>query len=85
MDLPSIKELNKIIKLCRTQGVAVFQFGELKITLAEHAPAKPKKSIQERILAGDSIQSTEVPDSMPSEEELLFASVGGPPPEMFEQ
>lgn len=91
MDLPSNKELARIVKLCRKQGIKTFECGELRITLSDAALATPTpRASRKSILAGPdapkgSIQSNHVPDSMPSEEELLFASVGGPPPEMFEQ
>lgn len=90
MELPSNKELARIVKLCKKQGVKTFEFGELRITLSDAALAAPlPKASRRSILASPdapkgSIQG-DVPDSMPSEEELLFASVGGPPPEMFEQ
>lgn len=90
MDLPSNTELNRIVKLCRLQGVKVFECGELRITLSDAALATPpSKKSRRSILAGPdapkgSIQGDNTPDSLPSEEELLFASVGGPPPEMLE-
>ncbi len=88
MELPNLKELKKIIDLCRKQGIKIFELGELRITLSDAALATPVSRARKSILSQDpktSIQSNNVPDSMPSEDELLFAAVGGPPAEMFEQ
>lgn len=90
MELPSNKVLARIVKLCRKQGIKTFEFGELRITLSDAALATPlSKASRRSILGGPEAPKTSiqgnVPDSMPDETELLFASVGGPPPEMFEQ
>lgn len=94
MELPSNKELARIVKLCRKHGIKVFECGELRITLSDNAftaDINEKATRGRRSILGSpvapkgSIQSNNVPDSMPDETELLFASVGGPPPEMFEQ
>lgn len=78
MDLPNLKELNKIIQLCRKSGVKVFELGELRITLTDAAPMRPSRVASSTAQKG-SIQPNSVPDSMPTEEELLFMSAGGPP------
>lgn len=36
MDLPNLKELSKLIALCRKQGVKTVRVGELELTLDEH-------------------------------------------------
>lgn len=78
MELPNLKELNKIINLCRKTGVKVFELGELRITLTDAEPSKRTRVTHSTVQKG-SIQANSVPDSMPSDEELLYMSAGGPP------
>lgn len=75
MELPSLKELNKIIRLCRKQGIKVFELGDLRITLTDTIPATPSKSKDTAVKASQ--QANTVPDSLPTTEELLFWSAGG--------
>lgn len=79
MELPNIKELKKIIALCRAQGIKVFELGELRITLTDEAPAKRTRAQYTDNTPKTSIQKDTVPDDGLSEEELLFYSSGGPP------
>lgn len=79
MQLPDLKELKKLIAVCRSQGIKVFELGEMKITLTDEAPPKRTRGESLPKYSKGSIQGNEVPDSLPSEEELLFAAVGGPP------
>lgn len=78
MQLPDLKELKKLIAVCRSQGIKVFELGEMKITLTDEAPPKRTRGPALPQYLKGSIQG-DVPDSLPSEEELLFAAVGGPP------
>lgn len=79
MDFPNVKDLKKIVALCRQTGIKTFELGELRITLTETAPAPRTRSKYTDNTLKTSVQKDTVPDSMPSEEELLFASCGGPP------
>lgn len=78
MDFPNLKDLNKIINLCRKTGVKVFELGELRITLTDEPPAR-RTVVKSSTAQKGSVQSNNVPDSLPSDEELLFMSAGGPP------
>lgn len=85
MELPSLKELGKIIKFCRKAGIKVFELGELRLTLTETAPVTKSRRFTPGLPKGF-IQGDFVPGDMPTDEELLFASAGGPPNlEGFEQ
>lgn len=77
MNLPNLKELNKLVALCRKTGVKVFELGEMRITLTDAAPAKRSRAVKGLPKAFQ--QGDYVPNDLPSDEELLFASAGGPP------
>lgn len=79
MNLPDTKQLKKIVQLCRSQGIKVFELGELRITLTDEAPAKRTRAQYTDNTPKTSIQKDTVPDAGLSEEELLFYSAGGPP------
>lgn len=43
MTLPDLKELQKLIQLCRKTGIKTVKLGELELTLADEAPvSKPR-------------------------------------------
>lgn len=44
MDLPDLKKLNKIIALCRKQGVKIIKIGNVELTLSEDGPAPSSRS-----------------------------------------
>lgn len=79
MDLPNLKDLSKIVKLCRQTGIKTFEFGELRITLTDEAPAKRTRTAYTDNTPKTSIQANNTENSLPSEDELLFWSAGGPP------
>jgi hypothetical protein len=80
MDLPEIKKLDEIIKLCRKRGVKSFRMGEMEITLgdAEVAPArgaaKPAAETPKAFVQGD-LDANGWEKLSP--EEQMFYSVGG--------
>ncbi len=76
MDLPDLKKLNKLVALCRKQGIKVFELGEMKITLTDDAPQRARNEFSPRASKA-SVQGNTVADSLPSDEDLLFASCGG--------
>jgi hypothetical protein len=81
MQLPDIKDLGKVLDLCRKKGVKVFQLGELKIELGD----EPIKQYQRASGAPDN----ELPDpadpwaNFPAgeltPEQLTYYSAGGVP------
>lgn len=76
MDLPNVKDLGKVIDLCRKKGVKIFQLGELRLELGdepirhtsddkpEHNPADPYANFPQGDL---------------SPTQLMFYSAGGLP------
>ena len=75
MQLPDIKELDKLIALCRKRGITTIKLGELELTLSEDAPvSKPRgKAAKKPYEAPGEPESF---DGM-SEEDRLFWSSGG--------
>lgn len=43
MNLPDLKQLNKLIQLCRKQGVKVIKIDNMELTLSDDLPTKPGK------------------------------------------
>ncbi len=75
MQLPDLKELDKLIALCRKRGVSVVKMGELELTLSDSAPAsKPRGKAAKK--AHEAPGDPESFDLL-SDEEKLFWSVGG--------
>lgn len=81
MDLPDPKKLKKLADYCRKAGIKVYECEGMKITLADHYIPEPSAYMRKKIKGGKkaSIQQESIPVSMPSAEELLFFSAGGPP------
>lgn len=67
MDLPNLKELKAILKLCRSQGVEKITLGAMAIEFGE-MPYEIKGG--ERV----SVQEDDAP-ALPTEEELAYYSV----------
>ncbi len=80
-ELPSTKELNKIIALCRKQGIKSIKIGELELTLGDTVPAgkKPRGKSAAKVNHGEQGEiETDGWENL-SEEEQMFWSVGGVP------
>lgn len=73
-----LKELKKLVKYLRKEGITEFKNGDLEFKLGAEIPKtrRSKASIQNNVSEQVNIQS-----DYPSHEELLFMSAGGPPVE----
>lgn len=71
MQLPDLKQLDKLVQLCRKRGVKVIRLGEMELTLSDEAPTKSSKKSQEATAQSPSIFET---DSL-TEQQLLEWSV----------
>lgn len=81
MQLPDVKDLGKVIDLCRKKGVKIFQIGELKFELGD---VPEKQYIQSVQGSSDQIADPEDPwANFPAGEltgeQLAFYSSGGIP------
>lgn len=65
----------------RKAGITKLEKGDLKLELSPEAPVKPKRNKKQVVT--DS-QDELIPSDSLSEEELLFYSAGGVPPEFKE-
>lgn len=68
MQLPDLKELDKVLALCRKRGVKTIRIGEVELTLTDEAPQSHYKRNQET--------KSQIEDDYqePSPEELLMWS-----------
>ncbi len=80
MDLPDLKDLGKVIDLCRKKGVASITIGQLKLDLGPEP--EPKKS-QASANSQPEIDETDPWANFPAGEltpsQLIFYSSGGLP------
>lgn len=67
MQLPDLKELDRVLALCRKRGVKIFTIGEISITLTDEIPQSNYKRQQETKPLEDDYQE-------PTPEELLMWS-----------
>ena len=85
MNLPDLKELSRVIALCRKQGVKSIKIDNVELTLQDVAPLpakrnrKPKAQVPTDFGSNDEYTSEE-----PTELDLLFYSAGGVPDELRE-
>lgn len=88
--MPSVdlRHLKKIADACRKAGIKVYECQDFKITLTDNLPPpsayrlrKAAKSEGSKLDVKPSIQGDVPTPDMPSPTDLLFAAVGGPPPE----
>lgn len=79
--LPDLKELGKVIDLCRKKGVSAIQLGELRIELGHDVPeAKSRNSRDNSETETDpSDPYANFPTGDLSPEQLAFYSAGGLP------
>lgn len=64
--LTNLKDFEKLLKICRKQGVIDLAFGEVSLKLGD----LPSKSEQD--------ESEEIPTDGPTMDELIYHAVGGP-------
>lgn len=89
MTINSLKDLDKLLKLLRSQGVKSIDMGGIKLELNDSVPMKEKPSKIDakyyngledsltNINASISVPQPEIPTDAPTEEELLFWSASG--------
>lgn len=77
MDLPDLKQLDKVIALCRKRGVKSIKIDNVEITLSDTAPAAYKRPLHaQKQAATTSIPLPEgIEQEQLTEEQLLFYSV----------
>ncbi len=74
MTLPDLKELQALLKLCRKQGVTEITLSGTSIKFGDLPPRKSGDK--------DETDSDDIPTDGPTDEQLMFFSVGGVrPPE----
>ena len=79
MDLPDLKKLNKIIALCRKQGVETIDLNGIKITLGSPpVKAKNTKALKIESNVKDQEQAFQADgwDDLSEEDRLLWSSSG---------
>jgi len=72
MNLPDLKQLEKIIILCRKRGVKTIKIDNIELTLNEDIPLSNYKKAKQN----NHIQSPIIESNSLSEDELLLWSVG---------
>lgn len=82
--LPDLKELKKLAEACRKAGIKHFRLGDLEFTLSD-SDSLPKRRRSTAKGKLDAATDAEAAADGLSEEELLFWSVAGVPPEKGEK
>jgi hypothetical protein len=62
------KEIKKLIKLCRSQGIKTVKYGDIELTLGEAPAPKARKADAQE-------SSTEYTTDIPTAEQMQFWSV----------
>jgi hypothetical protein len=74
MELPDLKALKKLIKLCRAEGVKTVRVGELELHLGDTpAPARPPKGAPSA--PGNIPEDPDPWQTLTEEEKLLWSSL----------
>lgn len=73
MNLPDLKQLDKLISLCRKRGIKTIKVDNVEITLGDPQLKAPRRSKKAKETKDDDIESDGV-----SEEALLFWSTTAP-------
>ena len=81
VQIETLKDLEKLIKLCKKQGIATIKVDGIEFTLSPEAQARLVKRANRPIegLPMPGVEKIETPDDLTAEE-LLFYSSGGPGP-----
>lgn len=74
--IKDLKELEKLLKLCRKQGVTEIKLGDIALTLGDLPTEKPEASIEE---AESTDPYANFPTGTLTPEQLIFYSSGGIP------
>lgn len=83
MDLPNLKELDKMIALCRKRGVTVIKIGALELQLGDAPKAQSRKDAKGAAPKASQFNEkidTDGWDSLSPEQKLFFSSDGFLPP-----
>ncbi len=75
MDLPNLKDLAKVIALCRKEGVEEIQIGDVRVKLGDKPQSNYKRKKQ---MEGVDVDPLSDPEAL-TEEQLLFYSVTDKP------
>lgn len=73
MQIPDLKQLDKLIALCRKRGVKTVKIDNMELTLSDEVP-EPPKTRKSATTAPQTIPDTFQSDAI-SDEEMLFWSV----------
>lgn len=82
MTLPDLKQLNKLITLCRKRGVTFIKIDGIELSLSEspiREATAPRASQSKKKITVKEFIDQALPADSPSPEELLFWSAGGVP------
>jgi len=82
MKIESLKDLQKLIQLCRKMGVEAFEVGEIKMSLGPEpakykATAIYKQTLQKTLAPGGITEDVTIPTDLLTDEQLLFWSAQG--------
>lgn len=70
-----VKDLDKLLQLCRKRGVIKLKMGDIELELSETSPIY---STQKKSVASSIDESPDKPWEQLSDEEKMFYSVGSP-------
>lgn len=74
--IQNLKDLEKLLKLLRKQGVEDFKMGDISLKLGD-LPSETSRQVQEEIPSDNPFVN--FPDGMLTPEQLVFYSAGGHP------
>ncbi len=80
-NLPNLKDLDKLIALCRRRGITSIEFDGLKLTLGEPKPISRRRSRNTSKTHEDapgSQSDLQIESDTPGHEEMLYWSAGLP-------
>lgn len=84
MNLPDLKELSRVIALCRKQGVKSIKIDNVELTLHDVAPLPAKRTRKAKSEPTNFGSDDEYTSEEPTELDMLFYSAGGVPDELRE-
>lgn len=74
-----LKELKKLVKYLRKEGITEFKNGDLEFKLSSELPKRIKKNTV-NTSSNDVSDQVNIDTDYPTPEEMLFYSAGGMPP-----
>lgn len=81
MDLPNLKELSKIIDLCRKKSIESVKIGQDSIELKFKESSLGKRPYRRKGSPDTSRETIETPDALSELETLFWSSTGAPSPD----